>query len=83
MTGYVDITLGPKYAVRISDMQSNDGMRLTCLACDHVGIIPVGVLLSRWPAYQRLQDIEAKFPCGKCGNQEGNSWQTVRFDPDF
>ncbi len=68
-----DVTLGPKYAVRLGDLQPRHVLRVTCFSCRHTANVSPLPLLARFGENQRVSDLEERFACVECGNRFGNS----------
>lgn len=69
------VVLGPKYSVRLSDLQDNHIIRIDCFACKHIGYLLPTSLEKRWKGYIRLATLEGYMVCAKCGNRTANSWK--------
>lgn len=78
MICYMPVVLGPKYAVRLSDLDTDHALQFGCMWCGHVSIMPATFFQARFPAYKRIVDIEHAFRCGKCRNKLENHWQVVK-----
>lgn len=78
MICFMPIVIGPKYAVRISDLQDDFALQFNCWVCDHVAIMPATYFKMKFEPYKRIIDIEHVFQCGKCGNKIENRWLVVR-----
>ena len=73
-----NITLGPRYAVRLEDLREWHVLEVQCFACRHIGVVYPSRLQKRWPGHTRLKDLEPKFRCTKCGNRSDNTWQVMQ-----
>lgn len=74
--------LGPKYEVRLRDLQAWHRLRVTCGRCRHVGMLTPSTLVARFPPYSRLADLEKNLRCTRCQNRMPNSWVVVRLPRD-
>lgn len=70
--------LGPKYALRLSDLGHWHRFQATCFRCRHSAIVNPEVLRQRWPAHSKLGDLERKLRCRACGNRYGNTLSVGR-----
>ena len=68
-------TLGPKYQIRLGDLNPWHVLRVTCFKCRHVANVSHAPLLTRFGQHRRLTDLEDRFACIECGNRWGNSVQ--------
>jgi hypothetical protein len=75
---YARIILGPRYVVRLSQIEATDCLFARCLSCDRRWKIAPHRMHDRWPAYTRLVEIarEMRCPCGARG--EGIAWNVLR-----
>ena len=72
MEQFRNITLGPRYAVRLEDIKDGHCFRGRCLACAHEKIVTPDTLRGSFPEYTRIIEIEKKLKCEACGNGTGN-----------
>ena len=78
MEHYKNEVLGPRYAVRLRDLQSWHVLKAVCPECRRATMLTPETLRGRWPAYTRLVDLEPKLRCRKCGNRDGNRFQVMK-----
>ena len=64
--------IGPRYAVRLSDLERWHVLTAVCSACRHRRQMRLWQLLAGRPPYTHLTDVEAKLRCQRCGNREDN-----------
>ncbi len=80
---YENIVLGPSYALTLGRLRDWHVMRAFCVRCPHVGYVhPLELRRSSYAEHVRLVDLEAKLRCTRCGNHEGNRWETCRLPRD-
>ena len=77
-----NITVGPRYAVRLKDLGRWDRLEAVCLRCRNKSVLDPARLLRRRPGYTRIVDLEAKLRCRACGNRNGNTLRTGRLARD-
>src|SRR5262245_54181371 len=54
-------TLGPKYQIRLGDLNPWHVLRVTCFKCRHVANVSHAPLLTRFGQHRRLTDLEDRF----------------------
>ena len=72
-----NVTIGPRYQVRLGDLRQWHLLEVTCLKCRHKGDIQPDILRRRLSDHTRLVDIEGRFACKACGNRYENSWRVM------
>lgn len=77
-----NISIGPRYAVRLEDLGTWDRFEASCLACRHKKVLHPDIFRRRWPGYTRVIELEKKLRCESCGNREGNSLKIGRLKRD-
>lgn len=60
--------LGPKYAIRLSDLRNWHLLTATCGVCRHRRQVRLWQLKARHPGYTHLIDVERKLRCGNRAN---------------
>lgn len=70
--------LGPRYAVRVGQLQSWHVLHVTCSGCGHVGAVHQRKLIAKCGEHARLIDVERRFRCAICRNRDGNAWRVMR-----
>lgn len=71
---YVQVIRGLKFAVRIEDMQAADVLCMTCTACGHGYRVAPHHLISRFPGFFKIIDVERFTVCRKCGTRGEVTW---------
>lgn len=82
MEHFKNITIGPKYAVRLGDLGRWHRLQAVCLSCRHSVLLEPEKLKRRFPSHTRVVELEAKLRCRKCGNRGGNSLKVGRLGRD-
>ena len=72
-----NIVLGPRYQLRLEDLQDWHLLEVTCASCGHSGLLCPKQLRRQLPGYTRIVTVEARFTCRHCGNGLGNSWRVM------
>jgi len=72
--------LGPRYDVRLGDLQPWHVLRIKCFQCRYRALVSPAPLLARFGRLQKIVDIEERFACTECGNRGGNSFAVCRLD---
>lgn len=75
---YEEVTIKPRYALRVRDLEEQHFIRCTCFRCSHRGYVPAQTFKDRYPEYRSLKDVEHRFKCNECGFSEHNTWTTVQ-----
>lgn len=75
-----NIVLGPRYALRLSQLRDWHELGIACATCGHRGTVYPHQLRSRFPEYTFLRDIEKRFTCKQCGSRGQCTWE-VRHQP--
>ena len=70
--GEQNANLGPRYSVRLSDLERWHSLTAVCGECQHRRQMRIWQLTAGRPLDTRLTDVEAKLRCQRCGNREGN-----------
>ena len=78
MEQYENEVLGPRYAVRLSDLQAWHVLKVVCQDCRRATVLAPETLRAWWPNYTALVDLEPKLRCRKCGNRHGNRFSVLR-----
>ncbi len=78
---YERVILGPRYSVRLEDIQASDAVDAECLGCDWKWRIAPHRLHDRYQGYVRLQQIGREMRCAKCGAGSAMVWNVVRASP--
>jgi hypothetical protein len=61
--------LGPKYAIRLADLQNWHLLTAVCGVCRHRRQIRLWQLKARHPDHTRLVDVERRLRCLRCGHR--------------
>ena len=78
MSEWEVVILGPRWNVRGQGLWSlSIHLRLKC-PCGHEAVIDMNEVRSKYPAHQRLKEIEHKFSCRKCTGNREIIWSAVR-----
>ena len=64
--------IGPRYAIRLSDLRSWHVLTAVCAECRHRTYLRLWQITAGRPHYTYLTDLEDKLRCQKCGNRAGN-----------
>jgi ribosomal protein S27E len=64
-------TITPYYAVRVGDLEPGDFLKVECLKCLHVTMLPPDMLLSqkRVSPATAIKGLERRFKCEGCGTK--------------
>ena len=79
---YQRIILGPRYSVRLEDVQATDAIEAECLNCGRKRLIAPHRLHARFQSYMLLQQIGKEMQCSVCGRGTLMVWNAVRASPD-
>ena len=72
-----NISLGPRYQVRLEDLRDWHVLEVTCGRCGREGVVYPSHLRRRLPGYTRLLELEKRFACRACGNRTYNTWRVM------
>lgn len=64
--------IGPRYAVRLSDLRPWYLLTAVCIICRHRRQMRLWQLKAGRPEHAWLMDVEDRLRCQRCGNREGN-----------
>lgn len=64
--------IGPKYAIRLSDLRDWHIVTATCFRCRHQVELTTGFLTWERSPHAYLTELERKLRCTRCGNRDGN-----------
>jgi len=78
---YERITLAPRYALRLDDLQATDAVEIECPACRRRGLVAPHRLHDRFPGFERMTQICSRMRCRRCGCSAGMNWAIVRASP--
>ncbi len=78
---YLPITLAPRYAIRLEDLQATDAIDAECMGCGKRWRVPPHRLHDRYHGYMRLKRIASEMRCPVCDRDGGISWSVVRASP--
>lgn len=67
-----NITLGPRYDLRLEDLGRWHRFEAVCSACRRRRIIHPDSLRKRWPGYTRVTELERLLHCTGCDNWDNN-----------
>jgi hypothetical protein len=78
--GLKPVTLGPKYALRLSHLREWHRLEAKCFsnACGNVALLDTAKLIRRWGIEMDPTRIEDKLRCSRCGNGLYNSLRIMR-----
>lgn len=79
---YEPVILGPRYAIRLEDLEAADAIDAECMGCGKRWRIAPHRLHDRYQAYVRLQQIATEMRCAVCDGDSSISWKIVRAAPD-
>ena len=74
--------IGPRYAVRLSDLRRWHMLTAVCSSCRHRTRMRLWQLTVGQPAHTWLADIEARLRCRRCGNRNDNQVLVTVSDED-
>lgn len=74
---YERVTLGPAYAVRLSDLAATDALVTECMKCGRSWRVPPHHLYAKYRAHTWIRDIVFFFRCTNCGF-DSCTWHTER-----
>ena len=75
------VTLGLKFAVRISTLTPADVVEVVCGQCGHRHMVAPYQLILRFPLHTRLIDLPARFRCRSCRAEGGGRIAVYRAEP--
>lgn len=78
MVEFEEVTIKPKYAIRVRDLEEWHAIRCKCFKCDHIGYVDPQTLREKHPPHTTVKDFEHFFKCEKCGFKGHNTWTTVQ-----
>lgn len=78
MEQFENIRIGPKYAIRLSDLADWHRLQATCFRCRHTTVIDPAIFRGRYTGDTRLLEIEEKLRCQQCGNRYANNLSVGR-----
>ena len=79
---YERVILGPRYAVRLEEVQATDAIDAECMGCGRKWRIAPHRLHDRYQGFLRLQQIGREMRCANCGTGSAMMWNVVRASPD-
>ena len=77
-----NINLGPRYALRLGELQRWHRLRVTCFRCRHESSVDPEKLRRRFREHTLLRDLEKKLVCTACGNRVYNVIRVARLARD-
>ncbi len=78
---YERVILGPRYSVRLEDVNATDAVDAECMGCGRNWRIAPHRLHDRYQGYVRLQQIGREMRCTNCGTGSAIVWNVVRASP--
>jgi len=78
---YEKVILGPKYAVRLEDLQATDALLAQCRACGRAWRIAPHRLHDRFFPFERLIEIGRQMRCTRCKTGAAIDWHVLRASP--
>jgi hypothetical protein len=78
---YERVVLGPRYALRLRDLQASDALQVECVHCRWQATVAPHRLHDRFPASERLSAIAATMRCRHCGRRGAVDWLVLRASP--
>jgi DNA-directed RNA polymerase subunit RPC12/RpoP len=78
---YDRVILGPRYALRLEDLQATDAIEVECPACRRRALVATHRLHDRFAPIERLTQICRRMRCRRCGGSGGMGWNVVRAAP--
>lgn len=74
------VTLGPKYGIRLSDLKAWHAVGVTCFQCKRTSLVWPDELRKRFSNSTLIGDFEDRLKCTRCTNKMFNSWQIMQVD---
>lgn len=68
----------PRGDIRLGDLRDWHVVAIQCRACGHTGNVVPRTLLRRWAADVRLQALDHRMRCTRCGWRSGHAWSVMR-----
>jgi ribosomal protein L37E len=78
---YERVVLGPRYALRLEDLQAMDALQVECVHCGWPALVALHRLHDRFAASERLSGIAATMRCRRCGRRGAVDWLVLRASP--
>ena len=78
---YERIILGPRYNLRLEDLQASDAIEVECLNCRRRGLIATHRLHDRFDGVERMVNIAHRMRCQGCGSSGAMMWHVVGARP--
>ena len=78
---YERVTRGPRYAIRVEDLQATDALEVWCLHCGRRGLVAPHRLHERFRGYERLVHVASMMICRGCRRRAGLEWAIVQARP--
>jgi len=75
---YTKVILGPRYSVRLEDLQASDCVFAKCVACGKAWRIAPHRLYDRFPPHERMKTIGDRMKCSTCKTGAGMTWHVLR-----
>jgi hypothetical protein len=75
------VILGPRYTVRLEEVQATDAIGAECIGCGRKWRIAPHRLHDRYQGFLRLQQIGKEMRCANCGAGSAMVWSGVRASP--
>ncbi len=72
-----NITIGPRYQVRLEDLRERRVVEITCGRCGRQGKVYPATLRRKLPGHTKLLDLVPRFTCRARRNREGNTWRIL------
>jgi DNA-directed RNA polymerase subunit RPC12/RpoP len=78
---YDRVILGPRYALRLDDLQATDAVEIDCPSCRRRALVATHRLHDRFSGFERMTQICRRMRCRRCGSAGGMGWTIVRACP--
>ncbi len=78
---YERVILGPRYALRLENLQATDAVEVECPACRRRALVAPHKLHDRFAPFERMTQICRRMRCRRCGNSGDMNWNIVRAAP--
>jgi hypothetical protein len=73
--------LGPRYALRLEDLQATDAVEIECPACRRCALVAPHRLHDRFAGFERMTQICRRMRCRRCGSAGGMGWTSCGRHP--
>ena len=78
---YSRVTIAPRYALRLEDLEATDAVFARCDSCGREWLIATHRLHNRFRAYARMKEIGQLMRCPTCKTGAAVSWYVLRASP--